>query len=170
MRFILLFISLLFNFQIVSALELNNALPDVTLEGEDGALVNGKAFHSSDLRGKVRIIFYVDPDEKDLNDHLTDRLKAEEFDKSKFGSVAIINLAATWKPNYVIEQILKSKQEEFPDTLYVKDRTKKLVKEWAVSDDNSNIIIINRGGKVLYYHAGKVDDTEEVIDIIKAHI
>lgn len=170
MRFTLIITTLLLGLQTLFALELNKPLPNVTLENEDGALVTGQAFHSSDLNGKVQIIFYVDPDEKDLNEDLSQKLKAEKFDKTKVGSVAIINLAATWKPNFVIEQILKSKQKEFPDTLYVKDRVKKLVKEWNVSDDNSDIIVINQTGKVLYFHEGRVPDTQEVIDIIKENM
>lgn len=152
------------------ALELQKPLPSVTLEGDNGAQVNGKPFHSDTLKGKVHIIFYVDPDEKDLNEELTQILKKEEFDKNKFGSVAIINLAATWKPNFVIEKILAAKQKEFVDTLYVKDKKRVLVKAWKIADDNSDIILLDKDGVVLYYHAGKVTNTQELIDLIKAHI
>ena len=43
-------------------------------------------------------------------------------------SVAVINLAATWKPNSIIGLILSSKQKEFPKTIYVEDENSKLVK------------------------------------------
>ena len=152
------------------SLELNKPLPSLKLEGKNGSLVNGKAFDSATIHDKVRVIFYVDPDEKDLNEALSDRLKKEDFDKSKFGSVAVINLAATWLPNYVIQKLLAQKQKEFPETIYVFDREKVGVKAWSVEDDNSDVIITDKEGKVLYYHPGKVTDMQEVVDIIKANI
>jgi len=167
MRILLLLTLTLFS---LYALEIQKLLPDATLEGDNGSQVNGKAFHSNTLKNKVRVIFYVDPDEKDTNEALTQALKNEHFDKTKFGTVAIINLAATWKPNFVIEKILASKQKEFPDTLYVKDREKVLVKKWQVADDSSDIIVIDKDGSVLYYHAGKVPSTQKIINLIKEHI
>ena len=153
------------------AIELNQPLPNAVLEGDNGGLVKGnKPFKSADLRGKTYAIFYIDPDEKDLNESYFKALK--EFKKRNnlhFQSVAIINLAATWKPNFVIEKILKSKQKEFPDTIYVKDTNKVLVDAWGVADDNSDVIIIDKNGKVLFYKAGKMEqkDKEHTFQLIK---
>jgi predicted transcriptional regulator len=135
------------------ALTLGEAPKNVVIEGENGGLVtDASAWNSSMLKDKVYVMFYVDPDEKDVNEHYSAALKAKEYSKKgAFGSIAIINLAATWKPNFVIESLLKSKQEEFPSTLYVKDKASVLVKEWGVRNDASNIIIFSKEGRVLFY-------------------
>jgi len=156
----------------LSALEVGTTPSTVTLEGDDGGRLDGSAWSSSELTQKVHVVFYVDPDEKDLNNDFSDALKAAELDRDHFGSVAIINMAATWLPNFAIASSLKKKQEKFKKTLYLKDMDKKLVTEWGIDDDNSDIIIFDKQGKVLFYHAGKVDEkmTQEIITLIKANM
>ena len=154
------------------AIELGQVPSNVVIEGEDGGNVNGKAWDSSMLKGKIYTLFYVDPDEKDLNNPLADALKARKFDRKKVNSVAIVNLAATWLPNIVIEAKLKDKQKKFPDTLYVKDKKKVLVKEWNLADDNSDILIFNQKGKLIYKKFGEVSANEikKVIALIEKNL
>lgn len=153
----------------LSAVEIGHTLPAVTLDDDKGGRVTGEAWSSSELNGKVHLIFYVDPDEKDLNNELSDAVKAAEMDRSKYASVAIINMAATWKPNFAINAALKSKQEKFPHTIYVKDMDKHVVSAWSAADDNSDIIVLDKEGTVLFYHEGRVegDQIKEVIKLIK---
>ncbi len=156
----------------LSALEVGQTLSNVVLDGDKGGRVTGEAWSSTELTGKVHLIFYVDPDEKDLNNDLSDAVKAAELDRSRYASVAIINMAATWKPNFAINAALKSKQEKFPHTVYVKDMDKYGVQAWNVADDNSDIIVLDKEGAVLFYHEGKVegDQINRVIEIIKEHM
>ncbi len=155
------------------ALSLGDVPKDVTIEGDNGGLVAGGAWNSSMLQGgKVHVIFYVDPDEKDVNEDFADALKSVKFDHDKFQTIAIVNMAATWKPNMIIAAILKSKQKKFPEALYVKDKKKILVKMWDLQDDNSDILVFDKSGKLLYTKAGKLDKTEiqKVISLIKEHL
>lgn len=156
----------------LSAVEIGQTLPTVTLDEDKGGRVTGEAWSSSELKGKVHLLIYVDPDEKDLNNDLSDAVKAAELDRSKYASVAIINMAATWKPNFAINSALKSKQEKFPHAIYVKDMDKHVVNAWGVADDNSDIILFDKEGTVLFYHEGKVegDQINEVIKLIKEHM
>ena len=144
------------------AINIGQKPQEVTISGENGGMAkDGSPWSSSSLKDNVFVMFYVDPDEKDLNEHYTKALK--KFKKENdlhFQSIAIVNLAATWKPNFVIESLLKSKQEEFPDTIYVKDKNKVLVKAWEVGDDTSNIIIFDKNGKVIFYKSGKMEDAD----------
>ncbi|MEN8146333.1 MAG: YtfJ family protein [Campylobacterota bacterium] len=164
-------LSLLFSLSL-SAVEIGQTLQTVTLDEDKGGRVTGEVWSSSELKGKVHLLFYVDPDEKDLNNDLSDAVKAAELDRSKYASVAIINMAATWKPNFAINSALKSKQEKFPHTIYVKDMDKHVVKAWSVADDNSDIIVLDREGSVLFYHEGKVEGEQinEVIRLIKENM
>jgi len=154
------------------ALTVGTTLPSATLENEQGGKLDGSAFNSDALRGKVYVVFYVDPDEKDLNNPLSDALKAEAFDRSKYGSVAIINMDATWLPNFAIASSLEKKQEKFPDTLYVKDLKKILVDQWDIADDNSDIILLDQKGTVLYLYEGALeqDEIDKLITLIKEHL
>jgi len=154
------------------AVEVGEVPPSVTIEGEYGGKVDGTAWNSSMLKGKIYTFFYVDPDEKDLNDALANALKARKFDRKKVTSVAVVNLAATWLPNAIIESKLKDKQKKFPHTIYVKDKKKVLVKKWKLADDNSDILVFDKQGKVIYKKFGKVSDAEikEVIRLIEKHL
>jgi len=154
------------------AIDLGKVPPAVTIEGTNGAQIDGSPWHSSMLKGKIYTVFYVDPDEKELNQALAAALKKRNFDRKKVNSVAIINLAATWIPNAILETMLEKKQKEFPQTLYVKDKKKVLVKKWHLADDNSDILIFDKSGKLIYKKFGKVSFTEikKVIKLIEKHL
>lgn len=144
----------------------------VTIDGENGAKVDGSAWSSSMLQGKIHVVFYVDPDKKDLNEGFADALKVKKFDRNKFASVAILNMAATWLPNALIESKLKDKQKKFPHTIYVKDKKKILVEKWNLADDNSDILIFGKDGRLMYKRFGKLSQKEidSVIDWIEKNI
>ena len=75
--------------------------PAVELKEKVGGRLDGSPWGSAELKGKVHILFYVDPDEKDLNNDASEALAKEKFSDEKYQSWAIINLAATWLPNFV---------------------------------------------------------------------
>ncbi len=154
------------------ALQVGEVPKEVTLSGKNGGLVDGQPWSSSMLKDKVYVLFYVDPDKKGDNDKFIDALHKKQYDRSKYGSVAIINLKATWLPNFAIEQKLKSKQKKFPQTTYAKDKTKYLVKEWGLADDSANVVVFDKNGKVLYTHTGPFskEQMEEVFTIIEKHL
>jgi predicted transcriptional regulator len=145
---------------VLLAVEVGQPLPQLTLSGKKGGCADGKPFDSDTLKGKTTVIFYVDPDKKSLNEAFTDALHARHFDRSRYQSVAIVNMAATWMPDFAIAAALKSKQEKYPDTLYVKDKVKKGVKVWHMADDDANFMVVSPKGEVLYYKAGKIPESE----------
>ena len=135
-------------------------LPHLSLSGKEGHTVGGTPFDSKSLKGKVTVLFYVDPDKKDLNEAFTETLKARHFDRKNYRSVAVINMAATWMPNFVLNAALKSKQKAYPDTLYVKDFHKNGVKVWHLADNDANFLILSKNGEVLYAYSGKIPKSE----------
>ena len=165
-------LGLVLMFGSLMAIEVGKVPPHVIIDGDNGANVNGKAWDSSMLKGKVHTVFYVDPDERDLNNAFADALKAKKFDRKKVNSVAIINLAATWLPNVILESKLKEKQKKFPHTVYVKDKKKMLVKAWQLADDNSDILIFDKKGKLIYKKFGKITQKEipSVVELIEKHL
>ena len=76
-------------------------------------------------------------------------------------------MEATWLPNVAINIKLKSKQEEYKSTVYVKDLEKTLVQKWGLSDDNNDVLLFGKEGEVLYSVDGKFTDAQ-VEEIVKA--
>ena len=147
--------------------------PKIVLEGDLGGRLDGTPWKSGELvSGKVIVLFYVDPDESDLNNHVSDALKAENFPLDKYGSVGVANMAATWLPNFAINIKLKSKQEKHKSTVYVKDLEKILVKKWGLNDDDSDVMLFGKDGRVLYSYDGKFSDAQvkEIVQAVKDNL
>ena len=154
-------------------LPLGKIPPKIVLEGDLGGRLDGTAWNSEELiSGKVMVLFYVDPDESELNNHVSDALKAENFPLDKYGSIGMANMDATWLPNFAINIKLKSKQEKHKSTIYVKDLKKTVVNKWGLSDDNSDVILFGKDGKVLYSFDGKFSDAQvkEIIQAVKDNL
>ena len=163
----IIFVIMLFPTLILAELPIGEIPPKVVLKGDLGGRLDGTQWSSEELvSGKVIVLFYVDPDESELNNHVSDALKAENYPKEKYGSIGMANMAATWLPNFAINMKLKSKQEQYKNTLYVKDLEKTLVKKWELSDDNSDVVVFGKDGSVLYSVDGKFTDAQ-VKEIVK---
>ena len=152
---------------LLAELPIGEIPPKIVLKDDLGGRIDGTQWSSEELVSeKVIVLFYVDPDESELNNHVSDALKAEDYPKEKYGSIGMANMAATWLPNFAINMKLKSKQEKHKETVYVKDLDKTLVKKWGLSDDNSNVVVFGKNGRVLYRVDGKFTDTQ-VKEIVK---
>ena len=152
---------------LLAELPIGEIPPKIVLKGDLGGRIDGTQWSSEELVSeKVTVLFYVDPDESELNNHVSDALKAENYPKEKYGSIGMANMAATWLPNFAINMKLKSKQEKHKETVYVKDLDKTLVKKWGLSDDNSDVIVFGKDGRVLYSVDGKFTDAQ-VKEIVK---
>jgi len=165
----LFFLAFLASTNSVASPKVGDTLPKVVLSGDKGGLVTGSTWSSENIKGKVWTLFYVDPDRKDINEALENSIKAEKFASEKFGSIAVINMAATWLPNAIISSSIQSKQEKFPLTVYVKDMDKTLVKEWKLADDNYDVLIFDSEGKLRFYKSGTLGkgDIDTAIALIK---
>jgi len=156
----------------IQAVNIGDTLPQVTLEKENGGSSNEKAWHSSDLKGKVHLLLYMDPDKRKETQALLDALNRLEVDSKAYSTVAIVNLAATWMPDAILEGLLSKKQKELKNTSFVFDKTKYLVNKWKMKDDASNVLIVDKNVKILYQKAGKLSTAEinKMIDIIRQNI
>ena len=165
----IMIIIMFFPAMLLAELPIGEIPPKVVLKGDLGGRIDGRQWSSEELVSeKVIVLFYVDPDESELNNHVSDALKAEDYPKEKYGSIGMANMAATWLPNFAINMKLKSKQEKHKETVYVKDLDKTLVKKWGFSDDNSNVVVFGKDGRVLYSVDGKFTDAQvkEIVKVI----
>jgi len=151
----------------LNALEIGEIVPTLLLEGNNGGQIkNNMPWNSDSLRGKITAIFYVDPDEKDMNSKFSKIIDKKNYNQELFLKVAIINLAATWKPNFVIEKLLASHLKDFPNNLYLKDKKSVLVNKWHLKDDSSDVLLVSKEGKLLFYKDSKMSD-KDIDDALK---
>jgi YtfJ family uncharacterized protein len=158
--------------QMAQAIEMGQVPPKVELQENFGGRLDGTAWRSDELKGKIHVLFYVDPDEKDTNNDASEALDKEKFPAEKFQSVAIINMAATWMPNFAISMSIEDKQKRYPRTIYVRDYKKVLVDAWKIADDSSNILAFDKQGKLIFRKDGKLnpDDIQKLIRAVKDNL
>jgi YtfJ family uncharacterized protein len=158
--------------QATQAIELGEIPPKVELKEKLGGRLDGTPWSSGELEGRVYVLFYVDPDEKDTNNEASDALDREKFPSDKFQSVGIINMAATWLPNFAISSGLKDKQKRYPRTIYVRDYKRVLVNAWKIADDCSNVLAFDRKGRLIFRKDGKLtsEEIQALIKVIRDHL
>jgi YtfJ family uncharacterized protein len=154
------------------AIEMGQVPPKVELKEKLGGRLDGTAWSSGEMKAKVHVLFYVDPDEKDTNNDASEALDKEKFPGEKFQSVAIINMAATWLPNFAISSSLKEKQERYPRTIYVRDYKKVIVNAWKIADDSSDVLAFDKEGKLIFRKDGKLthEEIQKLIKVIKDNL
>jgi YtfJ family uncharacterized protein len=158
--------------QAAQAIEIGEIPPKVELKEKLGGRLDGKPWSTEELQGKVHVLFYVDPDEKDTNNDASEALDREKFSSDKFQSVGIINMAATWLPNFAISSALKDKQKRYPKTIYVRDNKKVVVSAWKIADDSSNVLAFDKKGKLIFRKDGKLtaEEIQTLIKVIRDHL
>ncbi|MDF1881561.1 hypothetical protein JHD50_09645 [Sulfurimonas sp. MAG313] len=147
---------------LIADLDKSQVLCHIVLDKDNGHYVEGGAWDSSVLEGKITMMMYVDPDEKYKGKVIKPIIEGFEndLDFSDFQILVILNLKATWKPNALIESLLKSKMQAYPKRIYVIDKESILVKKWGLLDDEYNLVLINDKVKPVYQHHGQWEDSQ----------
>jgi len=158
--------------QAAQALEMGAIPPKAELKEKLGGRLDGQPWSSAELQGKVSVLFYVDPDEKDTNNEASEALNKEKFPDDTYQSFGIINMAATWLPNFAISSALKDKQKRYPKTIYVRDYKKVLVHAWNIADDSSDVLAFDKKGVLIFRKDGKLTAAEiqTLIKVIREHL
>ena len=126
---------------------------------------------------KVLMIVYTDPDVKDVNDPLSNSIKAKKFDTSVYSAIGIANCEETWIPNAAIRMKAKQKAEQFEGSVILLDEDKIVEKAWQLGDCNEKgvVIIIGKDKKIKYIKKIQTEEesrkiTSEVITIIEQEV
>jgi uncharacterized protein len=150
-------------------LKVGDKAPDFSLKDS-----MGKAFslHSPEFQGKVMSIFYVDPDEKDLNAHVEDALlKDPGLERNvRYKGLGITNLKASKMPNFLIKSVVKSKQEKTGAVILLDDKYT-ILNLWGLKNDTSSLVILDKERICRYVYNGKLPPAEvgKVLKIIKEY-
>ena len=134
----------------------------------------GKAYslYSPEFQGKVMSVFYVDPDEKDLNSHVEDALlKDPGLERNvRYKGLGITNLRASKMPNFLIKSVIKSKQEKTGAVILL-DYDYVILNLWGLKNDTSSLVILDKDRICRYVYNGKLPpaEVEKVLKIIKEY-
>ena len=130
---------------------------------------DGKKFTMDNWKGKVLLITYVDPDESDLNEHLSDAMKQAKEEgrlmEDHYKGIGIADCAATWKPNIAIRAIAGKKAKKY-NTVILFDYEAELRNAWGLKKDTSNVILLDKKRTCRAIVRGRVPD-DKVEDLIK---
>jgi predicted transcriptional regulator len=152
-------------------LKIGDKAPDFKLKDS-----TGKEYSLDDPRfkGKVLYVAYVDPDEKDTNNHVEDALKRERdsggLDKARYEGFGIANLKATNLPNFIIKALIKSKQEK-TGAIVLLDYDYTILNLWGVKNDASDVVVLDKERICRYIYNGKLPPEElaKMIQTIKEY-
>lgn len=126
------------------------------------------------FKGKVLYIAYVDPDEKDTNNHVEEALKKEResgaLDKTRYEGFGIVNLKASMMPNFLLKAAIKSKQEK-TGAIIIMDFDYTILNQWGLKNDSSDVVVLDKERLCRYRYSGKLPPEELVrmIEIIKEY-
>ena len=126
------------------------------------------------FKGKVLYIAYVDPDEKDTNNHVEDALKKEResgaLDKNRYEGFGIVNLKASMMPNFLLKAAIKSKQEK-TGAIIIMDFDYTILNQWGLKNDSSDVVVLDKERICRYRYSGKLPAEElvKMIEIIKEY-
>lgn len=127
---------------------------------------------SDEFKGRVISIFYVDPDKKDLNNHVEDALlKDHGLDrKNNYKGFGITNLKASKLPNFIIKSVIKDKQEKTGAVILL-DYDYTVLNLWKLKNHSSDFIILDKNRICRYIYCGKMPPGEiaKAINIIKEY-
>jgi uncharacterized protein len=151
---------------VAAELKVGEKAPDFKLKDS-----TGKEYSLVDphFKGKVLYIAYVDPDEKDTNNHVEDALKKEKesggLDKARYEGFGIVNLKASGLPNFLIKSSIKSKQEK-TGAIILLDYDYAILNLGGVKNDSSDVIVLDKERVCRYLYNGKLPP-EELAKMIK---
>lgn len=150
-------------------LKIGDKAPNFSLKDSQGKDYN---LDSDEFKGRVLSIFYVDPDEKDLNNHVEDALIQDKgLDRANaYKSFGITNLKASKLPNFIIKSVIKSKQEK-TGAIILLDYDYAIINLWGLKNDSSDFVILDKDRICRYIYNGKLPPEEVVkaLNIIKEY-
>ncbi|KUG24976.1 protein ytfj precursor [hydrocarbon metagenome] len=160
-KWILLAVTLiLFTASTIAQVEIHKNLPNIILSGTNGGNIDGSDWTNTDLTNKINLIYYVSPSQQKVVEPLLEKIDKNNYPVEELSTTIIINTKATWIPNSVIVGKVKGRAKEDTTKNYVLDKKEILLKEWELSEDNPNILLINGKGEVVFLHTDEL--TKEI--------
>jgi predicted transcriptional regulator len=168
----LLSLSLMVSYAIAAELKVGDKAPDFKLQDSSNKEYtrNGPEF-----AGKVLYVNYQHADSADLNNHVTDALKADKdieqlVKEKKYELLGIANLKGSWEPDAIIKVIIKRKQKQ-TGAIILLDTDYTFLNLWGLKNKDANSILLDKDRIVRYIFKGKVPegDIPKIKQLIKEY-
>jgi len=142
------------------------------LHDDIGGKVTGEPFSTKQIKGKVYLVSYVDPDREGMEEIYDDTLNLIKSIEADVCEMVIIEHMTSLDLPDEIGMLSKSKQKKFPHTIFVEDRARLLVKEWGMKDDAAVVMLFDSEGKLLFIQNGELTPAQrqEVISLIDKRV
>jgi predicted transcriptional regulator len=157
---VMLTIACLAGFAFAEALVIGEKPVKLELDGKNGGRMDKAPWCSCELENTAWVMFYVDPDESDMNVVAEDALDVLDISKDKLKTAAVINYKGTKSPGFIVTMILKNKQKKYPDTLYLTDKKHVFVNTWGLTDNSYCTLVFDKTGVLVYRFDGPMDEEE----------
>ena len=122
-----------------------------------------RQYTMQDWEGKVLLINYNDPDEKDTNDHFNDAVKAKVNEgmlkETAFKGIGIADCKASWKPDSLIRSFGASAAKKYK-TVILFDYNASLREAWGLKDNSANVILLDKDRVCRAIIRGRVPDDQ----------
>ena len=126
---------------------------------------------------KVLLIQYTDPDVKDINDKLSDAVKAKKFDAKLYQGIGIANCKDTWIPNAGIRMKARQKEKQYAGSVILLDESHIVPIALGLGDCNGmGVLLVVGKDKVIKYMKKITTEeeskkaTDEVIHLLEQEI
>ena len=126
---------------------------------------------------KVLLIQYTDPDVKDINDKLSDAVKAKKFDAKLYQGIGIANCKDTWIPNAGIRMKARQKEKQYVGSVILLDESHIVPSALGLGDCNGmGVLLVVGKDKVIKYMKKITTEeeskkaTDEVIHLLEQEI
>jgi|GEM_PF-158626 len=126
---------------------------------------------------KVLLIQYTDPDVKDINDKLSDAVKAKKFDEKLYQGIGIANCKDTWIPNAGIRMKARQKEKQYAGSVILLDESHIVPNALGLGDCNGmGVLLVVGKDKVIRYmkkitsEEESIKATDEVVKLLEQEI
>ncbi len=126
---------------------------------------------------KVLLIQYTDPDVKDVNDKLSEAVKAQKFDQNKYQGIGIANCKDTWIPNAGIRMKARQKEKQFVGSVIMLDENLILANALGLGDCNGKgvLLVVGKDKVIKYMKMVATEEesqkaTDEVVKLLEEEI
>jgi predicted transcriptional regulator len=105
------------------------------------------------LGKKVLSIMYTDADKSDMNDPLSDAIKAKDYPKDKYQAIGSGNSKdAPWIMDKLIRSIAKGKMKKYEGSIILLDEALTFAQTLDLGDCNNKavVILVDKSGKIVY--------------------
>ena len=131
-----------------------------------------KLYTMQNWAGKVLLVNYNDPDEKDMNEHFNDAVKEESknglLKEATFKGIGIADCKASWKPDSLIRSFGASAAKKY-NTVILFDYDASLRNAWGLKEDSANAILLDKNGVCRAIIRGRVPD-DQVASLVQLAI